>query len=956
VKNERFRSAAFTGIPFLGESVIPVRVNSIESQWDNRVVPLETTWEVFREFILQGHQRVDSEDRSAVKLFNAAEYKSVESLDGVGVVFDEDTTEFYTRRLKENVLAVTMLILDYDGGMSLQEARERFKAYEYVGYTSFRHLKEKNVEKFRLVFPLATPVPAAGTFTDCDDLLDGSAWYELTDALKEFAGDCDPASFRCNQFYYLPITTKSRAGTAEVWSNSGVRLDWSSWQRSVPKRYVMRTTSASEDRRSTSHHLDPNLILRSRRGSFRVRDVLNRIEGVWCPFHDDKNGSEFIKRLPSGDIFLYCRRCDKTYWMSRDGASSKDDKLLIGMDDHGCYKEFTDASDRRRVNAQLEKIGSAIASSLRPSAQMASWFDGPTHLVYLPEGSGKSALALELAVRGEKILFACKSWNQAFEKYEWFKDKAKQRAQASLMRQEVSGTLGPEYARPTQAPVQVELFLSKGAKAIRLFGVDAVRFPPKNPFDAGVIDEEASVQVFKEARPDLSEELIRLTWHLCSPDKLTFYPAANAIINEDDELEELVAGAQRFNSADIIVTTFAQARLLRVRNQVLPLNWTVWFDDPDVNDLSDIEPYEPERWGELDEEEQKEKGIIEHPASKQKYFRRDRRQSLGAAVRRHCCVYTTTERVTLKATEKLVKRRREEVIVHDEMEPVAGGRITLLGTEKVYASYDGIIPLMVRRLEKEGHDVTLIADGLAQALNHSNTKGKNDLVQRNLIVEISAPHPSKVMTICDTIGLAFKTEGAGVRLDLVLDQLHQALGRNSGYRFAGRECVALVPANLHSSVLTQIRYAVDRGNSVIIDRLSGMSQSDRRTGAGASKLVLAIEDFLNNFGRYVRDKRKIVPDIKHVLREIQDQADREKYAARLLHALTSLSGVRFGRKPSAEDEREPLFDDYRAAAEAALAEFPMPSARDRVLALYRRRMGEQKEHEEAEETGITENN
>jgi hypothetical protein len=345
-----------------------VQINSIESQWDNRVVPLETTWEVFRDFILQGHEQVTSEDRSAVKLFNAAEYKSVDSLQGApGVlVYDDDPARVYTRRLKENILTVTMLILDYDAGMSLQEARERFKPYEYVGYTSFRHLKEKSVEKFRLVFPLASPIPAIGTFTDCDDLLEGSVWYELSDALREFASHCDPASFRCNQFYYLPITTKSRASTAQVWSNSGQLLDWSSWNRSIPQHYVTRTTSASEDRRSTTHHLEPKQILRSRSRSFQVRDVRNRIEGVWCPFHDDKNGSEFVKRLPSGDIFLYCRRCDKTYWMARENAWEADDEPLLEMDERGRYTEFTDASDRRKVNEQLKKIGRSIATAHLP--------------------------------------------------------------------------------------------------------------------------------------------------------------------------------------------------------------------------------------------------------------------------------------------------------------------------------------------------------------------------------------------------------------------------------------------------------------------------------------------------------------------------------------------------------------------------------------------------------------
>jgi hypothetical protein len=242
----------------------------------------------------------------------------------------------------------------------------------------------------------------------------------------------------------------------------------------------------------------------------------------------------------------------------------------------------------------------------------------------------------------------------------------------------------------------------------------------------------------------------------------------------------------------------------------------------------------------------------------------------------------------------------------------------------------------------------LIADGLGQALNHSNTKGKNDLAQRDLVAEVSAPHPSKVMTICDTIGIAFQTEGAEVSLNLVLDQLHQAIGRNSGYRFAGRECVALVPANLHSTILQEVRYACDRENSVMVDRLASMSQNDRRTGAGASKLVLAIEDFLNHFGRYVRDQRKIIPDIKHVLRGIQDEGGREKYAARLLHALTSLSDVRFDHKPTDAVKQLPLYDEYRAAADGVLAQFATDTAQKRVLTLYKRRFKEEEEEEEEE--------
>jgi hypothetical protein len=925
-----------------------VCVNTNETKWDNCVVAHETTWDTFRDVILSGH--VVADDRLAVKLFNACEYKTPESLAGDPklVVYDGDTDRTYTRRLKENVLTVTMLILDYDGGMSLNDAREKFKAYEYVGYTSFRHLKDKGVEKFRLVFPLATPVPAVGKFTDCDDLIEGADWYELGEALKEFSGACDPASFRCNQFYYLPIAPKSRVEAAQVWFNSGIVLDWSSWRRSPQQKYVSPSgQDASLDRRSTNRRLHPNQLLESHSGTFRVRDVAHRVEGVWCPFHDDKNGSEFVDRVKNGGVYIFCRRCNETFWMLRRWEINRPQELpaFVEMDEQPRHAEFTDASDRTRVNEQLQEIGISIArgnARLPPGADIA--YQHPTHLVYLPEGTGKSALAFDLAAGGMKILFACKSLEQVFEKYEWFKAKAKRHVKEASERLEMLGVLGGEVTPPRQAPVNVQLFLSKGAKALARFGVDAVRQPPKNPFDAGRIDDDASIQAFKAANPNLSEEFIRLSWHFFAPDRLHLasepYPG-----DEEGELDEVLSGSEKFKTADIIVTTFAQIRLLRVRNHQLSWDWTVWVDDPDVNDFADIEPYEPERWGELSEEEQETAGIVSRQATGQRYYRRDHRQSMGAAVRRHRCVYTTTERVTLKAAKKLLQDRRENIVVHDKMEGVSGGKITLLGTDKVYSSYDGIIPLMVRRLEKGDHDVRLIADGLGQSLNHSNSKGKNNLRERNLVVELSSPHPLKVKTICDAIGLTFETEGGEIGKDLLLDQLHQALGRNSGYRYAGRECVALVPANMHSRILQEVRYAYDESNSVLIDRLAEMSRKDRRTQENASPLVLAIEQFLNNFPAYIQDKRKVVPDVTYVISNIKDPGDRLAYASRLLHALTTFSNIRLDKTPTDAELSQPLYEHYRAVADTVLENFPTDTERNRVLALYTRRLDDEMRRE-----------
>lgn len=67
------------------------------------------------------------------------------------------------------------------------------------------------------------------------------------------------------------------------------------------------------------------------------------------------------------------------------------------------------------------------------------------------------------------------------------------------------------------------------------------------------------------------------------------------------------------------------------------------------------------------------------------------------------------------------------------------GQITVLGTDKVRRSQDAIIPIILRRLDKQNHPVQLIADGLGSEYNHTNSKGVNVLTEMDIVVEVSIP-------------------------------------------------------------------------------------------------------------------------------------------------------------------------------------------------------------------------
>lgn len=908
-----------------------VRINRFGSRYDNRVWPLDVQWSDFCAVLANGH--VSVKDKTEAPMFNGVRYRSVDEVkaDPSALVYDKGQGVHFVRRSKANIVEVTMLVLDYDGGLSIEEANERFRSVEYIGYTSFSHLQDKKTHKFRMVMRLAAPIPAWCKLDEYNRLVDGGEWYQILNALKKFAGPCDRASFNPNQIYYMPATQEKRMDVAQVWFNAGTPLDWSGFARKEIGESQLADAGIAKTGdipKRSDRHLLPNQILNTCDGPIRVGDVQGKVEGVWCPFHADKRGSEFIRRVPeTGNVFLYCRSCEQSFYMKRYEEVETAEparKLQFGdffdLSDLPKIGKFADAADFERVQKQLETIGEKIRMHRKPLAPNAVRpLQYPSHLIYLPEGAGKSRLALGLARQGEKVIFACKSWAQAFEKFESFQREGE------------------------KVGLTVRLFLSKDGKARRRFGVPVVRKKKNRPFKVGAIDEEASIQACIAANPKLNPAFIRLCWQFLSPDQMHGGFGDHPYDSNDDEEggddpstarpdEEFSADddVNVAHGANIIVTTFAQLRILKLKKQYVPTDWLIWFDDPDISDVIDIERHDSKKHGEIGARSSLE-GMSK--INGRWYFTRDSKQSLGWAFRKNKCVYTTTEIITKQAIERLLKKRQEYLVVHDKMEGIVGGHITVLGTDKVYKSYDGIVPLLTRRLNKEGHPVRLIADGLSQELNHSNSKGKNTLVGENILVELSVPHPAEVQTICDALGKSWQTEGQQVRREIMLDRMHQAIGRNSGYRHRGKECVILTDKKLLKWFKQETRYLIDMENSVIVDRTAAMSRRERRTQEGASELVMAIERFLNDIDGYVQDGRKVLADVDFVLGAITDPAKKTRYAARLLAALTSLSDVRFD-DPKAKQVTVSA-KAYHRLGKRVLERWVTPVGLDAVIVEYR---------------------
>ncbi len=820
------------------------------------------------------------------------------------------------RRKQVNILENDCFVIDYDDTISIKEARERFKDYEYVLYTSHRHLHDGKTEKFRVIIPFTTPIPAGRNIDICGNIIKEGEWYEIRDSLKHLAGPCDNTSLNPNTIYNLPSCPSERADKSFSEHHKGEPLDWTQLERVKPVE-TSSVNTPSCNKNTPIDFLEPDTILQTRNGPIKISEVTGKIEGVVCPNpeHDDRIGSEFARKVEhSGNIFVHCKKCNRNFFMRnpniislhgiryRNERSKRLDEqyqqqlrqsLLLDdlFDQHEDIKIFEDPKDRELVKKELDSIKKLIDKDVGytkgtsyPVTKDLHTRRYKSHIIYMTEGAGKSRLVLDMALDGQKIIFACKSWEQVESKYKEYQEAG------------VKGNFNVKIVR------------SKDAKARSRFSTKVIRDEQTHPFIPAKILDEETVEAFIKNNPDLSPEFIRLSWQFFDADKLSFeHIPYHHIDGPDSMFEDEISPSLEDNNTRIIVTTFEQLRIHKLKNVYIPKDWLIWFDDPDIMDVVDIEPYDTDKWEELpdDEIDNKTKDV-----NGKTYFTRNLYQSLGYSLKDYKCIYTTTEIITRQGIELMMKSRQEDFITHDKMYNISGGEITILGTEMVRKRYDGVIPLLARRLTKMDHPTRLIADGLSTEINHSNNKGRNDLCKTNLLVELSIPHPNQVRTICDALSLPFRNNRTEVTRSIVLDRLHQAIGRNSGYRWKGFQCVVLVDKSIHKNIIEETRYRIDEENSVIIDRTKTMSRRDSRTSDTVSPIVHEIESLLNNIHAYINDNRKIKPDINSVFDAIKDQDKKLSYSIRLIVALSQLSSVKISKGFTRPDSLQPHQEKY----------------------------------------------
>lgn len=112
------------------------------------------------------------------------------------------------RRIKENITSIDVLMLDIDSGCTMEEYCSNLDrlGFEYHAYSTFS--SKPGFEKFRVMLPMASNMPAYHLFTE-DDVEELCIRKFLFEKFSFGLNGLDEVSFRVPQFFFSPSKSKN---------------------------------------------------------------------------------------------------------------------------------------------------------------------------------------------------------------------------------------------------------------------------------------------------------------------------------------------------------------------------------------------------------------------------------------------------------------------------------------------------------------------------------------------------------------------------------------------------------------------------------------------------------------------------------------------------------------------------------------------------------------------------
>lgn len=255
--------------------------------------------------------------------------------------------EGYKTRDNKRITHFSLLMLDIESKITIDEIHAVLAPYEYLLWTTISHKPDD--PRYRVVLFLAKPllpVQAVAIIARIDALLPAR-----NDVSKKTQA-IDPACLdEAGRLMYLPTWLHKHPESYTFKHNEGKLVEEDDFaltpeQEAAVQERTRQTETARLTRVTTQRakilaestdgtvvlqrgdqvFLNPNGYLETDEGWVRVGDIRSKIGNVSCPVHGDSNGSEFADySVRSDNVYLRCKHCG-TVWMDRQ---KEDDSKLV---------------------------------------------------------------------------------------------------------------------------------------------------------------------------------------------------------------------------------------------------------------------------------------------------------------------------------------------------------------------------------------------------------------------------------------------------------------------------------------------------------------------------------------------------------------------------------------------------------------------------------------------------
>jgi len=226
------------------------------------------------------------------------------------------------REGKNNLGNANIIFLDFDNGLSIEEAKDKFKKVSHCIVTTKSHRKDKNgvvCDRFRVAIPLNTPMN-----------IPVSEYRDLLDTIYKRIGCVDPSTKDIARFFY-----SSPSDAYFCYGSSESFLDWTPFYRMMMLEKFNRekarknTPKFVPSGRPQSNTLPADTTIETRGGvttlgSLRATLSIGAKEQCKCVRGIDHGGygrhhhSAFVYKSDNGNIYYRCMgaRCesDGTLW------------------------------------------------------------------------------------------------------------------------------------------------------------------------------------------------------------------------------------------------------------------------------------------------------------------------------------------------------------------------------------------------------------------------------------------------------------------------------------------------------------------------------------------------------------------------------------------------------------------------------------------------------------------